>query len=95
MSNELSVVGEIVSDQEMVKMTLNFLTEPWKVFVERIVAHANMPKWERMWDDFIQEEIRRGSLHETWQVEDEDENLALAGKSKEKAKKKPSGRATS
>ena len=50
---------------------------------------------EHMWDDFIQEEIRRGSLHETQQVEDEEEKLTLAGKGKVKAKKKPSDGATS
>lgn len=42
-----------------------------------------------MWDDLIQEDIRRGSLHENQHVEDEENNLSLVGKSKEKTKKKP------
>ena len=32
--DELSVVGEIVSDQEMVRTALNGVTEPWKAFVK-------------------------------------------------------------
>ena len=48
-----------------------------------------------MWDDFIQEEIRRGSQHEGQQKGDDEENLALTGKSKGNAKKKSSGGATS
>ena len=92
--DELSVVREIVPNHKMVWTTLNGVTKPWKVFVEGIVAWENMPKWECMWDDFIQEDIQRGSLHETQQVEDEKKNLALARKRKGKAKKL-SGGATS
>ena len=49
-----------------------------------------------MWDDFIQEEIRRESLHGDQQGGDEEENLALTRKSKGKVKKKkPTEGATS
>jgi len=63
--DELSVVGETVPDHKMVRTALNGVTKPWNVFVEEIVSQENLPKWERMWDDIIREEIRRGSLHET------------------------------
>ena len=62
--DEISTIGEIVLDHEMVRMVLNGVTEPWKVFIEGIVAHENLPKWDYNWDDFIQEEIRREALNE-------------------------------
>ena len=42
--DELSVVGETVFGQEMVRTALNGVTEPWKVFIEGIVAQENLPK---------------------------------------------------
>jgi hypothetical protein len=43
----------------MVMTTLNSFTKPWGPFVRGIVAREIMPTWERMWDDFVQEETRR------------------------------------
>jgi hypothetical protein len=42
----------------MVRTTLNNFTKPWGPFVRDIVSREVMPTWERMWDDFIQEETR-------------------------------------
>lgn len=61
--DELAAIGETVDDHELVRTTLNGFTKSWDVFVARIVARENLPKWERMWNDFIQEEIQRESLH--------------------------------
>jgi hypothetical protein len=41
--------------------TLNGFTKSWESFFHGIVAHEHMPSWERLWDDFIQEETKRGS----------------------------------
>ena len=60
------------------------------------MACENLPKWECMWDDLIQEENRGGSLHETQQkVKYEEENFVLVGKNKGKSNKNPNGGATS
>jgi hypothetical protein len=56
MRDELGAVGEVVADNELVRTTLNGVTKQWVVFVEGIVARENFPKWDRLWDDFIQEE---------------------------------------
>jgi hypothetical protein len=40
----------------MVRTTLNNFTKPWGSFVRGIVAREVMPTWERLWDDFVQEE---------------------------------------
>jgi len=39
---------------------LNGVTKQWDVFVKGIVARENLPKWDHLWDDFIQEETQRG-----------------------------------
>ena len=52
-----------IDDHELVRTALNGFTKSWDVFIAGIVAQENLPKWGRMWDDFIQEEIRRESLH--------------------------------
>jgi hypothetical protein len=56
MRDYLGVVGEVVVDNELVRTALNEVTKQWVVFVEGIVARQNLPKWDRLWDDFIQEE---------------------------------------
>ena len=50
---EIGIVGEVVADSELVRTALNGLTKQWIVFVEGIVARANLPKWGHLWDDFI------------------------------------------
>jgi len=56
--DELAVVGEIVDPNFMVRTALNSFTKPWGSFIQGIVAREVMPTWERLWDDFIQEETR-------------------------------------
>ena len=57
---KITQVGEVVVDSELVRTALNGVTKQWTVFVEGIVARENLPKWDCLWDDFIQEETRRG-----------------------------------
>jgi hypothetical protein len=56
--DELGAIGEVVKPNSMVRTTLNSFTKPWGPFIRGIVAREVMPTWERMWDDFIQEETR-------------------------------------
>ena len=39
---------------------MNGVANPWVVFVEAIVAKENLPSWDMIWNDFVQEETRRG-----------------------------------
>jgi len=50
------------------------------------VARENLPKWDCLWDDFIQEENRRGYVHGSLSTCNEEENVALAAKCKNKSK---------
>ena len=59
------------------------------------MAREKLPYWQRLWDDFVQEETRMGqgsgSSSSAPQIVDE-EALALIGKSKVKAKRKKDGK---
>jgi hypothetical protein len=71
----------------MVRTALNSFTKPWGPFVRGIVARKVMPTWERMWDDFVQEETRlvaEASGQQQQQTVQGDEDLALWTKGKKK-----------
>jgi hypothetical protein len=89
--DELGAVGEAIADSDLVRTTLNGVSKQWAVFVEGIVAREKLPGWERLWDDFVQEETRRGYVHGSSSAGHEEENVALATTSKKKFKKGPKG----
>ena len=69
----------------MVRTALNNFTKPWGPFVREIVVREIMPTWERMWDDFVQEETRLISeASRQQQTLQGDEDLALWTKGKKK-----------
>jgi hypothetical protein len=87
--DELVVVGEVVNPNSLVRQAMNSFTKPWGPFVQGIVAREVMPTWERMWDDFVQEEIRlaaeaSGQQQQQQQIVSGDEDLALWTKGKKK-----------
>ena len=89
--DELGSIGEVIKSIELVRTTLNGVAKPWAVFVESVVTRENMPSWDRLWDNFIQEETRKGYVHGiTSHSKDEEENVALAAKGKKKKFKKGS-----
>jgi hypothetical protein len=86
--DDLGVIGEAVYPNSMVKTTLNNFTKPWGPFVCVIFSREVMPTWERMWDDFIQEETRLVAEASGQQQQQQsvlgDEDLALWTKGKKK-----------
>jgi hypothetical protein len=79
-------VGEVVDPNSMARTTLNNFTKPWGPFVCDIVAREVMPTWERIWDDFVQEETRlvAEASGQQQQSSQGDEDLALWKKGKKK-----------
>jgi hypothetical protein len=59
--DQLAVVGEKVEDKELVNMALNGFSPQWETFVQGVCARENLPSWERLWDDCIQEETQMES----------------------------------
>jgi hypothetical protein len=60
--DELTTVGEEVKDDELVRTDLNGFLEKWASFVKGFVAREHLPDWQRLWDDFFQEETREEAL---------------------------------
>ena len=82
-------MGEKVLDVDLVHIALNNMAKTWAIFVEYVDSHEYMSTWDRLWDDFIQEENHRGYVQgNTSHNKDEDENVALAAKGKKKMFKK-------
>jgi hypothetical protein len=83
--DELAAVREIVNPDFLVRTTLNNFSKPRDSFVRGIVAWEVMPTWKRLWDDFIQEELRCNSGSSGQQhTPGGDEDLALWLKGKKK-----------
>jgi hypothetical protein len=54
----LASIIEIVDPNFMVRTSLNSFSKPWGPFVRGIVSRELMPTWDRLWDDFVQEDMR-------------------------------------
>ena len=90
MRNELAVVGEVVPNGEIVQTTLNGVSKPRDVFVQALLARENLSTWDRICDDFVQEETRRGLVHGSASTSREDEeDVYLTTNEKKKFKKGP------
>jgi hypothetical protein len=86
--DELGAVGEVIVPNSLVRQALHSFTKPWGPFIQGIVAREHLPTWERMWDDFAQEEIRlaaESSGQRQQQSGQGGEDLALWAKGKKKA----------
>jgi hypothetical protein len=87
--DELAAVGEKTEDPELVGIALDGFTKSWDVFVRVVVAREKLPDCQRLWDDFVQEEIRIGQAGPSSSTHvKEEEGLALASKAKDKKKRK-------
>ena len=88
--DELAVVGVVVTGPELVRTALNGVTQPWAMFVQGLVARENLPSWDRVCDDFVQEETQRGFLQCSSSTSRHDEeDVALIVKGKKKIKNGP------
>jgi hypothetical protein len=61
--DQLAAIGEKMEDTELMNVALNGLPKSWEPFVKGVCARENIPDWQRLWDDCIQEETQR-SLRE-------------------------------
>jgi hypothetical protein len=56
--DQLGAIGEIILDRELVMLTLNGLPSHWESFIQSINERSKLPKFDRLWVDCTQEEIR-------------------------------------
>jgi hypothetical protein len=59
--DQLASIGEKKEDAELMNVALNGLPKSWEPFVKGVCARENIPYWQRLWDDCIQEETREES----------------------------------
>jgi hypothetical protein len=58
--DQLGAVGEKTEESELLSVALNGFSKSWDVFVRGVVAREKLPNWLRLWDDFVQKDIRLG-----------------------------------
>ena len=58
--DELGVVGSKTEDEELGRIALHSFSKTWDTFVKSVVAREKLPDWQRLWDDFVQEETYMG-----------------------------------
>jgi hypothetical protein len=56
--DQLALVGEKVANEKLVNMVLNRFPTPSEPFFKGIFSWEHLPNFERLWDDFIQEETQ-------------------------------------
>lgn len=57
--DELISIGETSPKEQLAPIALEGFTKKRDSFIHILVAREHFPGWRRMWDDFLQEEIRR------------------------------------
>jgi hypothetical protein len=58
--DELATNGEKIDDSELVHIAIDGFSKSGDVFVRGVVGWEKLPEWKRLWDDFVQEEIKLG-----------------------------------
>ena len=82
--DELGDVGVTVLEHDLVSFSLLGLHKSWYGFQDAVNCRENYPRWERLWNDCIQEEIQRGTRDGRSTKTKDEENFSLAGKAKGK-----------
>lgn len=84
--DQLVAIGEAHQPTELVWLTLNNVSDDWQVFVQSILGRDTLLKWDKMWSDLQQLELRRALFKSTINgnnnkgLKGEEENIALASK---------------
>jgi hypothetical protein len=81
--DELETVEEGIPNSKLLWIALKGFTKEWEVFIKCVVGREKFPDWSRLWDDFMQEEIREGSQEKALDSADE-KNVSLMTKGNKK-----------
>ena len=91
--DELVGVGVTILDDDLVSMSLLGLPKSWHSYKDSVNGREELPNWERLWYDLVQEEIRWNTKDGTSSKGEDEENFAMVGKGKndkgDKYKTKP------
>jgi hypothetical protein len=81
----LEAIGDTIDEEELIMMALNGLARPWDAFIQTICSRTEKIKFDSLWEECIQEEIRVAN-HEVLLERDDDQALATHTK---RGRKKP------
>lgn len=87
LKDQLSAIGDSVPDKDLVMLAMNGFPYSWESFIQGIIRRDDLPKFDRLRVDCIQEECRleaRGIGHKN---HDEDDQVLAAHTCKGKGKK--------
>ena len=59
--DEIGSVGVTVYEEDLVSLALLGLPKSWHSYEDSVNGREKLPRWERLWSDIVQEEIRRGT----------------------------------
>jgi hypothetical protein len=82
---QLEAIGDTIDEDELIMTALNGLTRPWDAFIQTICARTEKLKFDRLWEECIQEETRVAN-REALLARDDDQALATHTK---RGRKKP------
>jgi CRISPR/Cas system CSM-associated protein Csm2 small subunit len=82
---QLEAIGDTIDEDELIMTTLNGLIRPWDAFIQTICAKMEKLKFDRLWEECIQEETRVAN-REALIARDDDQALATHTK---RGRKKP------
>jgi hypothetical protein len=57
LQNQCVAIKMKIKNKELVPIALNGFSSSWEPFVQGVCAHEKLPNFEKLWDDFIQEEL--------------------------------------
>jgi hypothetical protein len=72
---QIEAIGDAIDKDKLIIKTLNGLTRPWDAFIQTICARTKKLKFDGLWEECIQEEIRVAN-HEALLARDEYQSLA-------------------
>jgi hypothetical protein len=78
-------IGDSIEEVELVMTTLNGLPKSWDSFIRGICSRSKLTKFNRLWEDSVQEEARLEAREENLS---NDEDQALAAHFRKGKKKK-------
>jgi hypothetical protein len=61
--DQLVVIGDVISDKELVTTTLNGFPTFWIAFVQGVCARSKLSKFDKLWADCTHEESRLADQH--------------------------------
>eukprot|EP00253_Pinus_taeda_P013725 PITA_13725 len=86
--DELGSVGVTINDEDLVSLALLSLPKSWNSYQDSINGREKLPRWERLWSDLVQEEIRWNTRDGSSSKASNEENCDLAAKPKKGKNKK-------